>query len=268
MCDERERLIGFVYDECDAGDRRQIEGHLESCATCRQEIAGLRSVREDLLAWSVPEHEPVWRPLPVAVATPWWRQTPGWAFAAAASVVLMAGVAGGAATQALRAPEPVAPAGVTAAQLDAVEAQILQLMRSELDRVRLAAPAGVPAALAGDRAATAAFEREPRDETGRERSQDVRQREPALVRLPPDPDRVRSESAEAESGSRESEGGRPRPARRWPMTIDTRGGHIVLTRMSVVGLVVALAVPISRTAVDDRGLSAQRRSAQEQRPHV
>lgn len=159
MCDERERLIGFVYDECDAGDRRQIEGHLESCATCRQEIAGLRSVREDLLAWSVPEHEPVWRPLPVAVATPWWRQTPGWAFAAAASVVLMAGVAGGAATQALRAPEPVAPAGVTAAQLDAVEAQILQLMRSELDRARLAAPAGVPAALAGDRAATAAFER-------------------------------------------------------------------------------------------------------------
>ena len=63
MCEERERLIGFVYDECDAAERRTIEEHLETCPTCRREIAGLRGVRQDLLAWSVPEHESVWRPV-------------------------------------------------------------------------------------------------------------------------------------------------------------------------------------------------------------
>ena len=49
MCDDRERLIGYVYDECDAGERRTIEAHLESCEACREEIAGLRGVRTDLL---------------------------------------------------------------------------------------------------------------------------------------------------------------------------------------------------------------------------
>ncbi len=98
MCDERERLIGFVYDECDAGERRAIEEHVDACPTCRTEIAALRDVREDLLAWRVPLHEPIWRPLPVAAApsVPWWRQVPAWALAAAASVMFFSGVAGGA----------------------------------------------------------------------------------------------------------------------------------------------------------------------------
>ena len=54
MCDERERLIGYVYDECEAAERRAVESHLEECVDCRQEIAALRSVRQDLLAWAVP----------------------------------------------------------------------------------------------------------------------------------------------------------------------------------------------------------------------
>jgi len=95
MCDERERLIGYLYEECDAEERRQVETHLESCPTCRAEIGGLQSVRTDLLAWNVPEHSPVWRPMPAGVAPPvvWWRQTPGWALAAAATGVLLAPVA-------------------------------------------------------------------------------------------------------------------------------------------------------------------------------
>jgi hypothetical protein len=28
MCDERERLIGYLYEECDAEERRQVETHL------------------------------------------------------------------------------------------------------------------------------------------------------------------------------------------------------------------------------------------------
>jgi hypothetical protein len=152
MCDERERLIGYLYDECDAEERRQIESHLKSCHVCQAEVGGLQSVRTDLLAWDVPEHSPIWRPMPAAVAPPvvWWRQTPGWALAAAAAVVLIAGLAGGAATR-LVTPAPVPAAGVTAEELNEVQRQIVTMLRAELDRVRaaqtnVAAPA--PPALA------------------------------------------------------------------------------------------------------------------------
>ena len=147
MCDERERLIGYLYEECDAEERRQVETHLESCPTCRAEIGGLKSVRTDLLAWNVPEHAPVWRPMPAAVAPPvvWWRQTPGWALAAAATVVLAAGLAGGAATR-LMAPTavPAQVAGVTADELSAAQQQIVTMLRAELDRVRAASAESAP----------------------------------------------------------------------------------------------------------------------------
>jgi hypothetical protein len=146
MCDERERLIGYLYDECDAAERREIETHLKSCSVCRAEIGGLRNVRQDLLAWDVPDHSPVWRPIPAAAApTVWWRQTPGWAFAAAAAVVLAAGVAGGAATRIL-APAPV-QAAVTPSELNEVQQQIVSMLRAELERVRTTTAAPDPAAV-------------------------------------------------------------------------------------------------------------------------
>ena len=37
MCDDRERLIGYLYDECDAVERRTIDAHLQECADCRAE---------------------------------------------------------------------------------------------------------------------------------------------------------------------------------------------------------------------------------------
>ena len=51
MCNERERLIGYVYDECADDERRAIEAHLEECGACRTEIGGFRRVRQDLLAY-------------------------------------------------------------------------------------------------------------------------------------------------------------------------------------------------------------------------
>lgn len=164
MCDERERLIGYLYEECDAEERRQVETHLESCPTCRAEIGGLQSVRTDLLAWNVPEHAPVWRPMPAAVAPPvvWWRQTPGWALAAAATVVLAAGLAGGAATRLMAPPAQAQVAGVTADELSAAQQQVVKMLRAELDRVKseTSASAGRTAAvqLAAD-GSSDAFER-------------------------------------------------------------------------------------------------------------
>ena len=102
MCDERERLIGYVYDDCDPAERRAIEEHLEDCGTCRAEISGLRSVRQDLLAWDVP---PARCDLASAsgkrAVLPWYRQVPAWAMAAAAGVMFLVGAAGGVVTHAL-----------------------------------------------------------------------------------------------------------------------------------------------------------------------
>ena len=132
MCEERERLIGYVYDECDAAERREMERHLEGCPTCRREIAGLRGVRQDLLAWSVPEHESVWRPVPAPRVESSWHALPAWAMAAAAGVMLMVGAAGGAATYAFlpQGARQVAPSAASAtASVSALESRIAALER-------------------------------------------------------------------------------------------------------------------------------------------
>lgn len=145
MCDERERLIGYVYDDCDPAERRAIEEHLEDCGTCRAEISGLRSVRQDLLAWDVPPHDVIWRPLPAAQVLPWYRQVPAWAMAAAAGVMFLVGAAGGVVTHALvphtqaatvasASPEQIIPAGVTESRLSEVEQRMVEMMRAELSK--------------------------------------------------------------------------------------------------------------------------------------
>ena len=149
MCENRERLIGYVYDECDPAERAEIETHLESCHTCRREIRGLKGVRQDLLAWDVPESDPIWRPMAPARPQRSWRSVPAWALAAAARATFMVGAAGGAATYALMprtAPavaqvqtttNPVGTAAVSPTDLAALENKVLAQMRAELDtRVR------------------------------------------------------------------------------------------------------------------------------------
>lgn len=150
MCDDRERLIGYVYEECDPAERRVIDAHVASCETCRVEIDGLRAVRADLLAWDVPEHESVWRPFAQPRVVPSWRDIPAWALAAAASLMLVSGVAGGAVTelvlhrthdapQAVTAPPSttstgaVQTAGVSQTDLTEFQKRIVAMMRTELD---------------------------------------------------------------------------------------------------------------------------------------
>ena len=96
MCEQRERLIGYLYEEGDTAERAVVQAHLDECADCRAEIAGFRSVQNDLRAWDVPDHESVWRPFAPAPAQAWWQQVPGWALAAAAGLVLVSGATGGA----------------------------------------------------------------------------------------------------------------------------------------------------------------------------
>jgi len=142
MCDERERLIGYVYDEVDDGERQRVSAHLASCEVCREEISGLRTVREDLLAWDVPVYESVWKPFAPARPVPWWREVPAWAMAAAASLTFLVGAAGGVVTHALVTGEPAmaagtpvvqtVPAGLSDAELSAIERRVMQRLRADL----------------------------------------------------------------------------------------------------------------------------------------
>jgi hypothetical protein len=169
MCDERERLIDFVYGEGDAGARREFEQHLGTCGACRDEVSAFGRVRTDLLAWDVPEHGSVWKPFAPARTTPWWREVPAWAMAAAATAVFAIGAAGGAATRAVIArPAAVStragaqitaaavqsvPAGVSRADLDAFRSQLVDTMRTEMDsRVRLVSTHATTSSPDSDRA--------------------------------------------------------------------------------------------------------------------
>lgn len=157
MCDERERLIGYVYEECDATERREIDAHLADCETCRAEIAGLRATRVDLLAWDVPPHQAIWRPFVAAPSAPAWRQVPAWALAAAASLIFAVGAAGGAAARVWwpAAPAASAPASaaVTPADLAALKASVLTEVRGEMEQ-RVSAVASHDAPRAVDASAT------------------------------------------------------------------------------------------------------------------
>jgi anti-sigma factor RsiW len=148
MCDEREPLLAYLYNESDPDERRRVEAHLQSCEGCRDELAGLRSVREDLLAWDVPDQESVWKPFTPARPVWSWRDVPAWTMAVAATVMLALGATGSVAASAIIARSaqsarpapvlmtagvPVAPgvvkpivaSTVTPADLAALEARVL-----------------------------------------------------------------------------------------------------------------------------------------------
>ncbi len=166
MCDERERLLEYVYGESATTERLEVEAHLVECHVCRAEISGLRGVRDELLAWDVPPHQPIWRPVGAVPVAPLRRPFPTWGLAAAAGVVFAAGIAGGIAVRGTNPPVPpqmaAAPASlgasltpastgeaalVTTADLARMEAAILERVRSEFEeRVKAASASQRPQA--------------------------------------------------------------------------------------------------------------------------
>jgi hypothetical protein len=55
MCEDKELLVSYLYDDLATGDRATFEAHLRGCAECRGELKALRAVRSDLAAWAPPE---------------------------------------------------------------------------------------------------------------------------------------------------------------------------------------------------------------------
>jgi hypothetical protein len=118
MCDNAD-LVSYLYDDLDAAARESFERHLRGCAACREELAGLRAVRADLLQWAPPEPEfafrlvaeprvsaggPAGRVLTPTVPS-WWAWLQPAAGLAAAAVLVLAAAAGLARIEVHRGPD-------------------------------------------------------------------------------------------------------------------------------------------------------------------
>ena len=100
-----ERLIAYLYDEADAGERALVDAHLHVCAPCAEELAGLGATRQHLAEWAPPDvalgfqinRPPAAEDAPAAatVLRParWWQKpTPAWVQVAAAVLIFAAGL--------------------------------------------------------------------------------------------------------------------------------------------------------------------------------
>jgi hypothetical protein len=93
-CEDKERLVGYLYDESSSAERQAVEAHLSRCAACAAELDGLRGVRVELASWRPPAIDLGYRvtrePVVAAPIRRGWV-LPAWAQAAAAVLVLGAG---------------------------------------------------------------------------------------------------------------------------------------------------------------------------------
>jgi hypothetical protein len=156
-----ERLVAYLYDDLDAGERARIESHLSGCPACRDELAALGGVRAELARWAPPEPSGARSPEP-GVRSPRSRlamfmDIPAWAQTAAA--LLCVGVAAGLANLDVRygaeglqvrtgwssAPAPVAASAPIAAPAPATTASPWQADLAALEE-------GLRAELVGSRA--------------------------------------------------------------------------------------------------------------------
>jgi hypothetical protein len=99
-CDDKPTLIAYLYGEVDEATRQRVDTHLETCARCAEEMRALGDVRAELSWWGPPDAELGFaivrksEPQTAQVLRPaqWWRTVPAWAQAAAAVLVLAAGL--------------------------------------------------------------------------------------------------------------------------------------------------------------------------------
>ena len=112
LCGDPAALAGFVYDECEAGEREEMLVHLALCEACSGEVAALRATRGQIARWAPPAIELGFRVTEDDAATAsdlqpsavrggqWWRWSamPAWAQAAAAVLLFACGAATAAVT--------------------------------------------------------------------------------------------------------------------------------------------------------------------------
>jgi hypothetical protein len=110
-CGDNAALVGYLYDDCEPGERDAIAAHVLGCRTCAEELEALAGTREQLSAWTPPDALLGFRITRdragmtadtgssgsgLAVASSWWqRPMPAWAQLAAALVIFASGLAVG-----------------------------------------------------------------------------------------------------------------------------------------------------------------------------
>src|SRR5687767_3295010 len=94
MCNNKDLLVSYLYDDVTAEERRAFDAHLHRCAECRDELASLGATRAHLAAWAPPERALGFRmisdaPQGTAKVLPFRsRWMPAFGLAAAAVLVL------------------------------------------------------------------------------------------------------------------------------------------------------------------------------------
>jgi hypothetical protein len=94
MCDSKDLLVGYLYDDLERDERRTFDSHLIACAECRQELTELKRTRGQIAAWAPPEPDLGLRMVRGAASPPSrYRIGSTWGLAAAAALVLAASAA-------------------------------------------------------------------------------------------------------------------------------------------------------------------------------
>jgi len=99
-CDDKATLVAYLYGEIDPPARQTVDDHLAHCAACAAEVTALGGVRSELGLWTPPAVEldfQIVRKSDVAASNVlrparWWNTMPVWAQAAAALLVVAAGL--------------------------------------------------------------------------------------------------------------------------------------------------------------------------------
>jgi hypothetical protein len=87
MCEEKESLITYLYEDGDDRERARFEAHLDACDECRAELETLRALRTGLAAWTPPERDLGFTIVRREVKAPPRWLVPALGFAAAALVL-------------------------------------------------------------------------------------------------------------------------------------------------------------------------------------
>jgi putative lipoic acid-binding regulatory protein len=176
MCESKESIVGYIYDDLAGSERRTFEAHMAVCRDCRDEVTALRATRVHLSLWSPPARDLGFKVVrddaaaaPARVLPMRKRWTAAFGLAAAAVLVLAAATAianleirydanglvvrtGWArpAAETAQAPAP-ASAAVPASTRDGVAE--LEVRLAQLERTLAATPAGSIQVTSGPRMA-------------------------------------------------------------------------------------------------------------------
>ncbi len=95
MCESKELLVSFLYDEIDPASKRDFQKHLMTCGECREELAELGATRAQIATWTPPDADLGFRIVREGESAKrrWFDWSPAWGLAAAAIVLAAIGAA-------------------------------------------------------------------------------------------------------------------------------------------------------------------------------